>query len=382
MLCEYGCNQEAKYQLSNGKWCCCRSYNSCPKNREKNSQRRLETSYKIKCEICGNEFSKESINNHKKKCNRIKNLLTSKKKLLRNDEINSYIIKYNKIILFRSKNPLLLTDDYEIHHIQPKCLQGTDNINNLICLTPREHYVCHALLAEGYKNTKFAEKLYCAFFRMSTKDNQKINSRMYEKLKNGYKAIAKKHQTTKNKIIINKDNKNKFIYKEDLDNYLTMGWNKGLIIRNYNPNSSHNKGKLAVYKDNVKKFILPKDLENYVQNGWIYAISSKLQKSSKKQEIWIHRNNDEQRKIKKDKLEYYLQNGWEKGKIHLPMKGRLLINNGVDQIFTIEENLNKYLMNGWKLGGIKGLKAGKPKSFRTKEHCLKLSKSNKGKHNK
>lgn len=38
MLCEYGCGLEAKYQLKNGKWCCCKSWNSCPINKEKSRQ--------------------------------------------------------------------------------------------------------------------------------------------------------------------------------------------------------------------------------------------------------------------------------------------------------------------------------------------------------
>ena len=29
-ICEYGCEQEAKYQFGNGKWCCHKSWNSCP----------------------------------------------------------------------------------------------------------------------------------------------------------------------------------------------------------------------------------------------------------------------------------------------------------------------------------------------------------------
>lgn len=36
MLCEFGCGQEAHFQLKSGKWCCCKSHNSCPINREKN----------------------------------------------------------------------------------------------------------------------------------------------------------------------------------------------------------------------------------------------------------------------------------------------------------------------------------------------------------
>lgn len=37
MLCEYGCNQEAKYQLKNGKWCCSEHTSQCPAIKEKNS---------------------------------------------------------------------------------------------------------------------------------------------------------------------------------------------------------------------------------------------------------------------------------------------------------------------------------------------------------
>lgn len=35
--CVYGCGKEAKFQLKNGKWCCCESSNSCPAIKKKNS---------------------------------------------------------------------------------------------------------------------------------------------------------------------------------------------------------------------------------------------------------------------------------------------------------------------------------------------------------
>lgn len=37
-LCDYGCRQEGKYQLKNGKWCCSKTYNSCIEVRRKNSK--------------------------------------------------------------------------------------------------------------------------------------------------------------------------------------------------------------------------------------------------------------------------------------------------------------------------------------------------------
>ena len=53
---------------------------------------------------------------------------------------------------------------YERHHIKPKCVGGTDDIYNLVDLTPREHYIAHRLLAEEYPEE---EKIVCAWHFMS-----------------------------------------------------------------------------------------------------------------------------------------------------------------------------------------------------------------------
>jgi len=37
MICDYGCGNEAKYQLKNKKWCCSKSFTQCPEIRYKNS---------------------------------------------------------------------------------------------------------------------------------------------------------------------------------------------------------------------------------------------------------------------------------------------------------------------------------------------------------
>ena len=37
-LCDYGCGNEAHFQLKNGKWCCSKHYTSCPCLRKKNSE--------------------------------------------------------------------------------------------------------------------------------------------------------------------------------------------------------------------------------------------------------------------------------------------------------------------------------------------------------
>jgi hypothetical protein len=40
----------------------------------------------------------------------------------------------------------------EKHHIVPRCLGGTDESNNLVRLTPEEHYVAHQLLVKIHPN--------------------------------------------------------------------------------------------------------------------------------------------------------------------------------------------------------------------------------------
>lgn len=35
---------------------------------------------------------------------------------------------------------------YEKHHILPRCLNGSNDKENLVLLTAREHYICHKLL--------------------------------------------------------------------------------------------------------------------------------------------------------------------------------------------------------------------------------------------
>ena len=61
---------------------------------------------------------------------------------------------------------------YEKHHIIPKCVGGTNNDENLVLLTAREHYICHKLLTYIYKRNK---KISNAFCRMTWDKNGKRN---------------------------------------------------------------------------------------------------------------------------------------------------------------------------------------------------------------
>lgn len=62
----------------------------------------------------------------------------------------NYLNHYNKLIE-RAKNRNIHEGYYESHHIIPRCMGGNDDSNNIVKLTPEEHYVAHQLLYKIYK---------------------------------------------------------------------------------------------------------------------------------------------------------------------------------------------------------------------------------------
>lgn len=76
----------------------------------------------------------------------------------------------------------------EKHHIIPRSLGGSDESNNLVKLTAREHFVCHWLLTKMVDDTYSKWKMINALGLMLwiENDNQqryKVNSKLYEQLK-------------------------------------------------------------------------------------------------------------------------------------------------------------------------------------------------------
>lgn len=82
---------------------------------------------------------------------------------------------------------------FEIHHILPKCLGGSDDKSNLVMFTGREHFIAHMLLWKSHPKVK---GLMRAAFLMSSrwasgtdrisKTAEHINSKTYSKLREEY----------------------------------------------------------------------------------------------------------------------------------------------------------------------------------------------------
>ena len=75
----------------------------------------------------------------------------------------------------------------ESHHIIPKSIGGTDSEDNLVDLTPKEHFLCHLLLVKMYSG-KEKQKMVFAIWAMMNLCNKhqhrkKIKGRLYESLR-------------------------------------------------------------------------------------------------------------------------------------------------------------------------------------------------------
>lgn len=118
---------------------------------------------------------------------------------------------------------------------------------NIIVLTAREHFIAHQLLSRIFKdNTKEYHQMSLAIFRMChSPDNMGrynkliISSRLYEKLKLKYSEA------------ISYSNKHRDV--------------KGKVAGTKNPCY----GKKLYHKDNEQKYLLPEQVEEYESNGWI-----------------------------------------------------------------------------------------------------------------
>lgn len=118
---------------------------------------------------------------------------------------NKYLKWYRSIIINRINFPI---SKGENHHILPKSMGGSNEKENLVLLTPREHYICHLCLVKFTENKDYY-KMLCAINSMSMntlrKNNFNYNSRLYvilqEKRIEELREWLKKHSPFKDKKI-------------------------------------------------------------------------------------------------------------------------------------------------------------------------------------
>lgn len=127
---------------------------------------------------------------------------------------------------------------YENHHIVPKCLGGSNDSDNLILLTAREHFVAHQLLVKIYPHEYklvFALRLMC----VNSNKNHIRNNREYEWIK---KAISNAAS------VIQKGKPGKG-YKFPKGHTLSVGENNGMYGKTHTKETRNIQSKKAKERD-------------------------------------------------------------------------------------------------------------------------------------
>jgi hypothetical protein len=106
--------------------------------------------------------------------------------------MNKYTRWYNAIT---KRAQTRVIDGYvERHHIQPRSLGGTDDKDNLVDLTAREHFICHWLLTKMHTGEAKSKMIYALNgMKRSNEFAQRyetaITSRVYENLKKEFSIV-------------------------------------------------------------------------------------------------------------------------------------------------------------------------------------------------
>lgn len=150
-----------------------------------------------------------------------------------------YYTWYNAIVNHRMKNPLEDDAYREVHHIIPKSLNGSNDRDNLVALSAREHFICHYLLTKIYPvGSNEWYKMQHAFMMMAADKHGKryFNARLYEACRHRFSVTMSRNQIgDKNsqfgKIWITNLSleRNQKVCTEELEHWLSIGWTRGRI---------------------------------------------------------------------------------------------------------------------------------------------------------
>lgn len=144
---------------------------------------------------------------------------------------------YDDIIL-RAKNRIDTVGYFEIHHILPRCLGGSNSKENLVRLTAREHFLCHYLLYKMQEpSTPAYYKIAHAFRMMKAvpgSTERYFNARLYESAKQAFSEAMSQNQIGEK----NSRHNSKWIYSiaERIsitiakDDPLPIGYTEGRIL--------------------------------------------------------------------------------------------------------------------------------------------------------
>jgi hypothetical protein len=240
----------------------------------------------------------------------------------------------------------------EKHHIFPKSIFG--NRGRVVVLTAREHYIAHSLLERicikryGLKDQRTI-KMITAFWCMNNQNtkNEYFNSYLYESSRMRYidsKIGVKLTDSHRQKISEAARGKNNSMYGKNHSEET-----KKKISENH-PDVNGKNNPMWGKKRILSQETIEKIRETNTGKRHTEETKNKLSKliSGK---IWIHNKLLKEKKfINSEEIDFYLQNGWERG------MGNIWMNNTVECFRVNICDYDYYTENGFIVGRICKLK--------------------------
>lgn len=152
---------------------------------------------------------------------------------------------------------------YELHHIIPKCMDGSNKKDNLILLTPKEHFICHLLLCRMIdKKSEYHYKLCYAVLYFKGKNNKSGKKYTSSFLYNCARTEAlewRRKNYDKDKDIVRRNKISESMKIEnarrDKTKFSTDEWKE---IARSNGIKAHHPGRIYKYKNNPEAVRLKK----------------------------------------------------------------------------------------------------------------------------
>lgn len=243
--------------------------------------------------------------------------------------------KYSKLYYKITSNAKQrITEGYtELHHIIPQSMGGSNDKENLVNLTAREHFICHWLLVKMTDSVDRSKMLYAlngmkAENKYQQRYHTKITARVYEKYRIEH---AENHsKTMKGRPAWNKGRK---LEGEELEEHLKR-------TRNRKQMSPETKAKWIA--DRVAKVTGTKRSEQSKLNISL-SLKGKL-KGPMSEEEKIKRS------VKQKGIAKVKSHGANVAKANI---GNISINKDDIEKKVKKDTLHTYLNDGWSLGGKK-----------------------------
>lgn len=225
------------------------------------------------------------------------------------------------LLIERARNRSL--NEYtESHHIIPRCLNGTNDIPNLVKLTPEEHYIAHLLLVRIYPKNR--QLIHAAVMMTVNGKGHNRNNKLYGWLRRQHSVSISEIQSGVGNSQYGKywicEQSTGSVARIYMSDEIPVGWIRGKTCNTLCEICGINTGtKQRRFCKIHKPAIIPPKSSMAKGSPAALKIAEYCRSRTKEQhpqygKRWVN-NNIIQQMVPADQLDEFINNNWKKGKL-------------------------------------------------------------------